>query len=219
MAEKKSRKAVISYLSEEDFETFDKLVKEKSINKSQFLASHIREFIEENASPFVVYMTINKINGMMYIGRDSSDRNNYIGSGSKLALAIAKYGKENFEKIILERCNSFEELKQREEYWIEKYQAKKNDNFYNMTNGSVGREFIGGKKIQTTLSDEDERALNQIINAVGLEREEVISQTQYVRELIIHHIRMYNGEQKSFVNENVQRLIRNLELKKDTKNG
>ena len=73
------------------------------------------------------------------------------------------------------------------------------------------------KKIQTTLSAEDESKLNQIINAVGLEREEVLSQPQYVRELIISHINQYSGEQKSFVNENVKRLIRELNDKKQSK--
>ena len=71
------------------------------------------------------------------------------------------------------------------------------------------------KKIQTTLDDEDERKLNQIINAAGLERDEVLSQPQYVRELILNHISEYSGqEQKSFVNENVKRLIRDLNDKK-----
>jgi hypothetical protein len=67
------------------------------------------------------------------------------------------------------------------------------------------------KKIQTTLSADDESRLNQIINAVGLERDQVLSQPSYVRELIINHINQYSGqEQKSFVNENVKRLIRDL---------
>jgi hypothetical protein len=75
------------------------------------------------------------------------------------------------------------------------------------------------KKIQTTLSLEDEKLLNKIINIVGLERGEVLSQPQYVRELIINHIKQYNGKQKSFVDENVKRLIRNIEFKKSEDNG
>ena len=75
------------------------------------------------------------------------------------------------------------------------------------------------KKIQTTLSADDESRLNQIINAVGLERDEVLSQPSYIRELIINHIDQYSGqEQKSFVNENVKRLIRDLNNAKTKQN-
>lgn len=74
------------------------------------------------------------------------------------------------------------------------------------------------KKIQTTLTADDESRLNQIINAVGLERDQVLSQPSYVRELIINHINQYSGqEQKSFVNENVKRLIRDLNNAKQNK--
>ena len=70
------------------------------------------------------------------------------------------------------------------------------------------------KKIQTTLESELEIQLNRIINIVGVDRGEVISQPQYIRELIINHIKEYHGERKSFVDENVKRLMRNLEITK-----
>jgi len=68
------------------------------------------------------------------------------------------------------------------------------------------------KKIQTTISEDDERKLNQIINVVGLNREDVISQPQYIRELITSHIQDYDGmtNEPSFINEEVKRLIQEL---------
>lgn len=86
----------------------------------------------------VVYITKNLIDGKCYIGRDRNNDPRYLGSGFLLKKAIKKYGKENFKKEILEECSSEEELKQREEYWLNYYDVKNNSNFYNLTNSSTG---------------------------------------------------------------------------------
>ena len=86
----------------------------------------------------VIYMTTNLINGKKYIGRDSKNNPNYIGSGHALLRAIKKYGKQNFKKEILEECKTFEELEEREVYWLNYYDAGRNEYFYNMHNHSSG---------------------------------------------------------------------------------
>ncbi len=86
----------------------------------------------------VIYMTTNLINGKKYIGRDSKNNPNYIGSGHTLLKAIKKYGKQNFKKEILEECKTFEELEQREVYWLNYYDAGRSEEFYNMHNHSSG---------------------------------------------------------------------------------
>lgn len=69
----------------------------------------------------------------------------------------------------------------------------------------------GEKKIQTMIPEDSEKDLNRIINAVSLERNSLISQPQYVRELIINHIKSYNGEQKSFVSEVAKKILEDFE--------
>lgn len=90
----------------------------------------------------VVYQTTNLVNGKKYIGRDMYNNPKYLGSGKLLNKAIDKYGKENFKKIILQECKSIEELKQAEEYWINKFDAAKNDMFYNILDGSTGGDTL-----------------------------------------------------------------------------
>lgn len=91
-----------------------------------------------------IYLTINKINGKKYIGFHSTENinDNYIGSGKILKRAIEKYGKENFEREILEFCNS-ENWQEKEIEWIDKMRSL-SPNGYNITKGgqgSLGRKF------------------------------------------------------------------------------
>lgn len=90
----------------------------------------------------IIYKTINLINGKQYIGSSINNKPNYLGSGKWVKLAIKKYGKENFRKEILEHCNNFEQLKEREEYWIKHYDAFNNTKFYNATKLYCGNSYI-----------------------------------------------------------------------------
>lgn len=90
-----------------------------------------------------IYMTTNKINGKKYIGQHRGYTNDtYLGSGLGILRAVKAYGKENFERQILEICSTEEELDERERYWIQYYNAYEDDNFYNMTKG--GQDDIHG---------------------------------------------------------------------------
>lgn len=48
------------------------------------------------------------------------------------------YGKENFYKIIIDECDSEEELREVEEYYIEQFDAVKSREFYNVKATSIG---------------------------------------------------------------------------------
>jgi group I intron endonuclease len=86
----------------------------------------------------VIYKTTNLVNGKQYIGKDTKNKPSYLGSGTFLKRAIQKYGKENFKKEIIEVCESKEKLVEREEYWLNYYDAANNPMFYNRHNHSYG---------------------------------------------------------------------------------
>ena len=98
-----------------------------------------------------IYKITNKINNKIYIGlttltpeeRWKSHILTAYNKNSKdydeiFKKAIRKYGKENFSIKTIEQCNSLEELKEREKFWIEQYNSYAfdiNSNGYNMTRG------------------------------------------------------------------------------------
>jgi group I intron endonuclease len=91
----------------------------------------------KNINTMIIYEIKNKINGKSYIGQHSSNElGSYWGSGKLIKKAIEKYGIEKFERIILERCYSKDELNEREKYWIKEKNSLVNG--YNLTDGGTG---------------------------------------------------------------------------------
>ena len=84
----------------------------------------------------IIYKTTNLINGKFYVGKNSTNNPEYLGSGLLLIRAIKKYGKENFNKEILEHCESLSELDEREKYWIKILNAQEEG--YNIAEGGSG---------------------------------------------------------------------------------
>ena len=85
----------------------------------------------------IIYKTTNLINQKIYIGQDSKNNSNYLGSGKLLKEAIKEFGKENFKKEILEYCNSQVELNNQERFWVKELNSK-TPNGYNITSGGQG---------------------------------------------------------------------------------
>lgn len=92
-----------------------------------------------------IYKITNLINGKIYIGKEVRAKQSYFGSGKIIKLAIIKYGKTNFSKIILEKCDNKEILKEREIYWINIYDSTNKKIGYNITKGGDGGGQIGRK--------------------------------------------------------------------------
>ena len=86
----------------------------------------------------VIYKVINKINGKWYIGKDANNRPYYYGSGVAIKNAINKYGKENFEKVILETCTDKTQLIEKEKQWISNTNAVIDPMSYNLASGGEG---------------------------------------------------------------------------------
>lgn len=74
---------------------------------------------------FIVYKTTNVVNDKIYIGQHCTENidDNYIGSGLVLLKAIDKYGKNSFKREILEKCNSFDEMNEKEIFWMKHYDS------------------------------------------------------------------------------------------------
>ena len=69
---------------------------------------------------YIIYKTTNKINGKYYIGMHKTKNidDGYLGSGTYFNKALKKYGEDNFEREILEYCNSVEEMQNAEARYI-----------------------------------------------------------------------------------------------------
>ena len=85
-----------------------------------------------------IYKITNKINSKFYIGQKKSSVfvESYWGSGNLITAAISKYGKDNFDREILQWCETRDELNAAEKYWISKYDATNKG--YNLSAGGEG---------------------------------------------------------------------------------
>lgn len=103
----------------------------------------------------IVYLTQNKVNLKIYVGKQSTYNLNdgYLGSGLNLKRAIEKYGVENFDRKILYFC-----LSEREAYDIEQQIVDipfiKNPKTYNIIPGGRGSSGRKGYTIDQIFSEE-----------------------------------------------------------------
>ena len=100
----------------------------------------------------IIYKTLNTVNGKIYVGQDSKNDPNYLGSGKKIILAINKYGKDSFKKEILEHIplsGGQTMLDDREIFWINELNSTCRYTGYNITgggqNGYVMTDYIKKK--------------------------------------------------------------------------
>jgi len=103
-----------------------------------------------------IYKTPNLVNGKVYIGQDSKDRDDYLGSGTYLKRAIAKYGAGNFKKEIMAWCDTKDtkdKLDFLEKFYIRFFNSKV-PNGYNITDG-------GGGKLGWEPTEEERQAIRR----------------------------------------------------------
>lgn len=95
-----------------------------------------------------VYLITNKINGKKYVGCTTKGylqrfkshlyRSSRNENKEYLHRAVAKYGEENFQVSLLERCHSAEEMFASEKKWIEHHKSFGSGG-YNLTEGGEGK--------------------------------------------------------------------------------
>ncbi len=86
----------------------------------------------------IIYKTTNLINGKIYIGQDQKNNPNYYGSGIYFKRALYKYGKDNFQKEILEYCTNIDDLNDAEIFWIAYHDSTNKEVGYNLCKGGTG---------------------------------------------------------------------------------
>lgn len=102
---------------------------------------------------FIIYETTNIVNGKKYRGihKTSNLDDGYLGSGVALKNAFKKYGKDNFKKEIIEYCNSYDELIEKEKIYVDDDWVKNNSN-YNLKSGGQSTGILSNKS-RKKLSD------------------------------------------------------------------
>lgn len=82
-----------------------------------------------------IYEITNLLNNRKYIGFKvySKGWEKYMGSSKLLARDIKKMGVENFSRVILEECNSLEELQSREIFYLTTNNVIEREDYYNQS--------------------------------------------------------------------------------------
>lgn len=121
-------------------------------------------------SKFFVYLTTNLINGKQYIGDHNNLKDAYYGSGLAIHRAIKKYGKQNFNRRILEYFDTKKDAFNAQEKYIKQYQTLQ-PNGYNISPK-------GGNGIAGCHSEESKRkiALNNSNRIISDETKILMSQ-------------------------------------------
>lgn len=95
---------------------------------------------------YVLYKTINTVNGKFYIGIHKTDdiNDDYLGSGKNLKRAIAKYGKDTFSKEIIDIYSCLDDARYAENKIVtESFVC--DSNTYNIAiGGGLGGENLNG---------------------------------------------------------------------------
>jgi group I intron endonuclease len=108
---------------------------------------------------YYLYKITNLVNNKIYVGvHKTKDLNDgYMGSGKIIQQAIQKYGLQNFEKIILETFDTYEEALKKE-YQIVNEEFLSRDNTYNLrVGGAGGFDWINKNKLNHTDSVNEKR--------------------------------------------------------------
>lgn len=119
-----------------------------------------------------IYLTINPINGKVYVGQTCINKKSYKGSGRNIKLAIKKYGKNSFIKTILvSEIKSVEELNMWEEFYINLFDSRNPEIGYNVKPGGRNASFNHSpeaiNKIKNRSNQEDNKLRIRQIQKLG----------------------------------------------------
>ena len=131
----------------------------------------------------VIYKTTNLVTGKIYIGKDSKNDPQYLGSGIKLCRSIEKHGRENFKKEILETCQSADELNIREKHWISVTNSTDNRIGYNIALGGDGGDIFNQLTEEQKLLSLKKRNLTKTEKSLEEREREKILRSERTKEV------------------------------------
>lgn len=118
-----------------------------------------------------VYKITNKVTNKIYIGitnQGSGARYRHhwyesrIGEPSPIHRSMAKYGEDNFTLEIIDFADTYDELKEKEKYWIKQYNSTDKSIGYNLTEGGDGT--FGRKHSEETKEKIRQKALGRKVS-------------------------------------------------------
>ena len=167
-----------------------------------------------------IYETTNLINGKKYIGQKTSRvflKEEYLGSGKGIKLAINKYGKENFKVRLIEECNTKEELDNREIYWIDYYNAVKDKNYYNISKGGEHWNLSSEYIIETNKKYQSKKMKGRIYVNKGYDEERFIWPEQLDEYLNSGYTRGRCQKSKDIISKRTKEAMSNVKLTDEQK--
>jgi len=154
----------------------------------------------------LVFKTVNILNGKVFIGSSTKNNPNFLGSSKALLKDIRKFGIKNFQREVIEHCETKSELFERERYWIQQLKAYNKSIGYN-SDEEITNELLN-KKIQVLLTKSELKDLNTVIlNEAYAEQIKPMSVSSYARKIINAHVSVILHEQKSYVKMKTKELI------------
>lgn len=152
-----------------------------------------------------IYLTINKVNHKTYVGQKKLknknwDKDNYLGSGVILKKAIKKYGKENFEKFLIQFCETKEELDKQEVFWIAEYR-KRGLAQYNVADGGDGVKGIPAWNKGIKPSEETRKKLSEAMKVHAYNKGRHLSEETKKKISEAHKGKHYSEETKRKMSE------------------
>lgn len=175
----------------------------------------------------IVYKTTNIITNKIYVGKDMRDDPNYIGSGFLLKKSIAKYGKDNFVKEVLQRCSDVDVLNEAEKFWIRELNSIC-PNGYNIAFGGTGGDVFTNhpnkERYRQNLSVACSGALNGMYGRHHTEQTKIkISEhhksCQTIIETLHKNTRMLTGKKNAKLSESKKRYYESDEHRLKTSNS
>lgn len=158
-----------------------------------------------------VYKITNKVNGKIYIGitnqgsgvryyKHWSDARK--GDPCPIHKAMAKYGKENFTLEIIDFANNYGELKEKEKFYIKKFNSMDRSIGYNLTEGGDGtfgrlhseetKEKIRQKALGRKVSEEAKKRMSE--SRKGKCSAKMKSHLQEISKIRCHKVYQYDKD-------------------------
>ena len=158
-----------------------------------------------------VYKITNKVNGKIYIGitnqgsgvryyKHWSDARK--GDPCPIHKAMAKYGKENFTLEIIDFADTYDELKEKEKFYIKKFNSMDRSVGYNLTEGGDGtfgrlhseetKEKIRQKALGRKASEEAKKRMSE--SRKGKCSAKMKSHLQEISKIRCHKVYQYDKD-------------------------